>query len=156
MAGPSRIIAKNRKALYRYSLEDRIEAGLVLEGWEIVSLRAGRVQISDSYVVFRNGEAWLIGAVITPSQHISGRQLLDPSRSRKLLLSRSQINRLAVAVKRARYTCVCMELYWKGHLIKGTIALGKGKKLYDKRESEKRRTLQREQEEAMSLRRRPD
>lgn len=144
-------IAVNRRARHEYHLEETFEAGVVLEGWEVKSLRAGNVQVAGGYVIVREGEAWLLGVIITPLPDATATSASD--RTRKLLLSRREIAKLEGAVSRKGYTAVCVSLYWKRHLAKCEIALGKGKKLYDKRETERRRTLDREQEQALRDRR---
>lgn len=139
-------IAQNKKARFDYHLEEKFEAGLALQGWEVKSLRAGKAQITDSYVLLKNGEAWLIGALITPLQTTSTHFVIDPTRTRKLLLNRKQLSSLIGAVQQKGYTCVCLSLYWKGHLVKAEIALAKGKQLHDKRETEKERDWNREKQ----------
>jgi SsrA-binding protein len=139
-------IAQNKKARFDYHLEEKLEAGIVLQGWELKSLRAGKAQITDSYVLLKNGEAWLIGALITPLQTVSTHYVTDPTRTRKLLLGRREIDRLIGATQQKGYTCVCTALYWKGHLVKAAIALAKGKQLHDKRETEKERDWNREKQ----------
>jgi len=137
-------IALNKKAGHDYYIEQRIEAGMVLEGWEVKSLRAGRVQVKESYVKILHGEAFLIGAHISPlptaSTHISP----DPTRTRKLLLQRSELHRLIGQTERAGYTLVPTAMYWKRGRAKLEIGLAKGKKLHDKRASEKDKDWQRE------------
>jgi len=139
-------IALNKKAGHDYYIEQRIEAGMVLEGWEVKSLRAGRVQVKESYVKILHGEAFLIGAHISPlptaSTHISP----DPTRTRKLLLRRSELHRLIGQTERAGYTLVPTAMYWKRGRAKLEIGLAKGKKLHDKRASEKDKDWQREKE----------
>lgn len=142
-------IASNRKARFDFHLEDSIEAGLMLQGWEVKSLRAGKGQITDSYVLFKNGEAWLVGALITPLNTVSTHFVVDPTRTRKLLLSKRELDRLIGATTQKGHTCVCTELYWKGHLVKARIALAKGKQLHDKRETEKDRDWDREKQRVM-------
>lgn len=139
-------IAQNKKAHFDYHLEEKFEAGIALQGWELKSLRAGKAQITDSYVLLKNGEAWLIGALITPLQTVSTHYVTDPTRTRKLLLSRREIDHLIGATHQKGYTCVCTALYWKGHLVKAAIALAKGKQLHDKRETEKERDWNREKQ----------
>ena len=139
-------IAQNKKARFDYHLEEKFEAGLALQGWEVKSLRAGKAQITDSYVLLKNGEAWLIGALITPLQTASTHFVVDPTRTRKLLLNRRQLNSLIGSVQQKGYTCVCLSLYWKGHLAKAEIALAKGKQEHDKRETEKERDWNREKQ----------
>lgn len=140
----SNTIALNRKARHDFFIEDRLEAGLVLEGWEVKSLREGRAQLSESYVLLRNGEAWLFGAHVTPLPTASTHIHPDPTRTRKLLLQRSEINRLIGAVERKGYTLVPLALYWKRGRAKLEIGLAKGKKEYDKRATDKDRDWQRE------------
>jgi SsrA-binding protein len=140
----SNTIALNRKARHDFFIEDRLEAGLVLEGWEVKSLRDGRAQLSESYVLLRNGEAWLFGAHVTPLPTASTHIHPDPTRSRKLLLQRSEINRLIGAVERKGYTLVPLALYWKRGRAKLEVGLAKGKKEYDKRATDKDRDWQRE------------
>ena len=140
----SSTIALNRKARHDFFIEDRLEAGLVLEGWEVKSLRAGRAQLSESYVLLRNGEAWLFGAHVTPLPTASTHIHPDPTRTRKLLLQHSEINRLIGAVERKGYTLVPLALYWKRGRAKLEIGLAKGKKEYDKRATDKDRDWQRE------------
>lgn len=139
-------IAQNKKARFDYHLEERFEAGIALQGWEVKSLRAGKAQLTDSYVLLKNGEAWLLGALITPLQTTSTHFVIDPQRTRKLLLNRKQLNQLIGGVQQKGYTCVCLSLYWKGHLAKAEIALAKGKQLHDKRETEKERDWNREKQ----------
>lgn len=139
-------IAQNKKARFDYHLEEKFEAGISLQGWEVKSLRAGKAQITDAYVLLKNSEAWLIGGLITPLQTASTHFVVDPTRTRKLLLNRRQLNALIGGVQQKGYTCVCLSLYWKGHLVKAEIALAKGKQLHDKRETEKERDWNREKQ----------
>lgn len=143
-AQTSSTIAKNKKSRHDYLLEDRFEAGMVLEGWEVKSIRDGRVQLRDSYVVLKNSEAWLMGTHITPlktaSTHITPVEL----RARKLLLNRRELNRLVGAVERKNYTIVPTVMYWSKNRVKIEIALAKGKKLHDKRASDKDRDWSRQ------------
>ncbi|MCD6056076.1 MAG: SsrA-binding protein [Gammaproteobacteria bacterium] len=142
----TKTVALNRKASHDYFLEERFEAGLVLEGWEVKSLRDGRLQLKESYVILKNGAAWLIGAHIsalpTASTHINP----DPTRSRKLLLHQRELNKLIGATERKGYTVVPLSLYWKRGRAKLEIALVKGKKQHDKRSVVKMRELDREKE----------
>ena len=142
----SSTIALNKKSRHDYQLEDRFEAGLALEGWEVKSLRAGRVQIRDSYVILKNGEAFLFGAHITPLPTASTHIHPDPLRSRKLLLNRQELHKLIGAVERKGYTLIPTALYWKKGRAKLEIALAKGKQLHDKRASEKDRDWQRQKQ----------
>jgi len=137
-------IALNKKAQHDYFIEQRYEAGLVLSGWEVKSLRAGKAQLVDSYVLLKDGEAWLLGCHITPLASASTHVYADPTRSRKLLLSKRELGKLFGAVQQKGYACIALALYWKKHLIKCEIALGKGKKAFDKRHSEKERDAGRE------------
>lgn len=143
---PNNTIAQNKKARFDYHLEEKLEAGIALQGWEMKSLRAGKAQLTDSYVLLKNGEAWLIGALITPLQTVSTHFVVDPTRTRKLLLKKREIDHLIGATQQKGYTCVCTALYWKGHLVKAAIALAKGKQLHDKRETEKERDWNREKQ----------
>lgn len=140
----SNIIVQNRKARFDYTIEDCYEAGMALTGWEVKSLRAGKVQLVDSYVIFKDGEAWLLGSLITPLQTASTHFVTDPQRTRKLLLKRREIDKLMAQVEQKGYTCVCTKIYWKNHLIKAEIALAKGKATHDKRAAEKERDWNRE------------
>ena len=137
-------IVVNKKARHDYFIEDRFEAGVALEGWEVKSLRAGRVQLVDSYVIIKNGEAWLLGALIPPLPTVSTHYEPDPRRTRKLLLHREELNKLIGAVERKGYTLVALSLYWKRGKCKAEVGLAKGKQAHDKRASERDRDWQRE------------
>jgi SsrA-binding protein len=139
-------IALNKKAGHEYHIEQRLECGLALEGWEVKGMRAGRVQLKESYVKILHGEAFLIGAHISPLASASTHVQPDPTRSRKLLLHKSELNRLIGQTERAGYTLVPTALYWKRGRAKLEIGLAKGKKLHDKRATEKDRDWQREKE----------
>jgi len=139
-------ICLNKKASFDYFLKERFEAGLVLEGWEVKSLRAGRVQLRDTYVLLKNQEAWLLGSVITPLPTASTHIHPDSQRTRKLLLNRSELNKLRGAVERKGQTLIPTAMYWKQGRAKVEIALATGKKDYDKRASEKDKDWQREKE----------
>ena len=143
---PSNTIAQNRKARHDFHIEETFEAGLALEGWEVKSLRAGRAQLVDSYVIFKQGEAWLLGALISPLETTSKHFDVNPARTRKLLLNLKEINDIRVSIERKGFTCVALELYWKKNLIKLKIGLAKGKKQYDKRQDLKDKDLKREQD----------
>jgi SsrA-binding protein len=138
-----RLIAENRKARFDYFIEDRYEAGLSLQGWEVKAMRAGRAQLKEAYVYMRGGEAFLIGAHISPLASASTHVTPDPVRTRKLLLNRSELNHLVGAVERRGYTMVPLELYWKNGRAKLQVGLAKGKKQHDKRATEKDRDWQR-------------
>ena len=139
-----RLIAENRRARYDYFIEERLEAGLALEGWEVKAMRAGRAQLAEAYVYVRNGEVFLIGAHLSPLKTTSTHKVADPVRTRKLLLHRSQIDHLVGATERRGYTIVPLELYWKKGRAKLQIGLAKGKKQHDKRATEKERDWQRD------------
>ena len=130
-------IALNKKARHEYHIEERLEAGVQLLGWEVKSLREGKGQITEAYVLFRDGEAFLFNAQITPLNTASTHVIADPTRTRKLLLHAKEIARLMGKVDQAGHTCVPLALYWKKNKVKCEIALVKGKKLYDKREKER-------------------
>jgi len=144
-----RLIAENRRARYDYFIEERLEAGIALEGWEVKSMRAGRAQLTEAYVNVRNGEAFLIGAHLSPLRTTSTHKVADPVRSRKLLMHRKEIDRLIGSVERKGYTVVPLELYWKHGRAKLQIGLAKGKKQHDKRNTEKDRDWQRDKARAM-------
>ncbi len=150
--GGKALIAENRKARHDYFIEDRYEAGLSLMGWEIKSLRAGRAQLTEAYVVIRGGEMFLIGAHLSPLNSASTHVIADPTRSRKLLLNRVEIDRLVGAVERDGYTIVPLELYWKQGRAKLRIGLAKGKKQHDKRATEKDRDWQRDKARVLRIR----
>jgi SsrA-binding protein len=143
---PSARIADNKKARFDYAIEATFEAGLSLEGWEVKSLRDGRAQITESYVHLRAGEAWLLGAQITPLPTASTHIRTDPTRTRKLLLHRNELDRLIGAVERKGYTLVPLNLHWSKGRAKIDIGLAKGKKAHDKRASIKDRDWKRQQE----------
>ncbi|MGF6592929.1 SsrA-binding protein [Pseudomonas sp. 2835] len=146
---PTGTIAQNKKARHDYFIEHKFEAGLVLSGWEVKSLRAGKAHLTDSYVVLKDGEAWLMGSHITPLTAASTHVIADPTRTRKLLLNRRELERLHAAVQQKGYTCVALSIYWSKHLIKCEIALGKGKKEYDKRDTQRERDSDRELQRAV-------
>jgi SsrA-binding protein len=146
---PSNTIAQNKKARHDYHLSDNIEAGIVLDGWEVKAIRAGSGQIVDSYVIFKNNEAYLLGSFISPVNTTSTHVLPDPTRTRKLLLNRRELDRLMNAVEQKGRACICTSLYWKNHLVKAEIALGVGKKDHDKRQSEKEKDWNREKQRTL-------
>ena len=135
-------IVLNKKARHDYFLQDTFEAGVVLEGWEVKSLRLKKVQLIDSYVLIKDGVAFLLGCNVTPLNTASTHVIADPSRTKKLLLHSKELAKLFVAVQQKGNTCVAVKLYWKGHLIKCQIALAKGKQDHDKRATEKDREWQ--------------
>ena len=139
-------IVRNKTARHEYFIEDTFEAGVVLEGWEVKSLREGRVQLKESYVMIRQGEIWLSNVHISPLLTVSTHITAYPTRLRKLLLHAHEITRLIAAVDRKGYTLVAMTLYWKNNRVKLEVGLGKGKKLHDKRASDKERTWNRDKQ----------
>jgi SsrA-binding protein len=147
---PDNTIAQNKKARFDYQLSDKLEAGLALQGWEVKSLRAGKGQLTDSYVLFKDGEAWLLGAQIQPLASASTHFVTDPTRTRKLLLKHKEIANLQQATDQKGYTVVATALYWKKHMVKCQVALGKGKQLHDKRQTEKERDWNRQKQRIMS------
>ena len=144
-AGSSTIIT-NKKARHDFYIEDRFEAGMVLEGWEIKSLREGKVQIVDSYVFIKDGEAWVTNIIITPLKTASTHIHPQPNRTRKLLLHRMEIDRLQGAIERKGYTLLALSIYWKFGRVKAEIALAKGKQDHDKRATDKERDWKREKQ----------
>jgi SsrA-binding protein len=138
----SNSIARNRKARHNYFIEETYEAGLALEGWEVKSLREGKGQLSEAYVTIRNGEALLLGANITPLKTASTHVRADPTRTRKLLMHRRELDRLTGLVERQGMTLVPLELYWKSGRAKLAVGLAKGKKQHDKRADQKDRDWQ--------------
>jgi SsrA-binding protein len=142
-------IIDNRKAFFDYFIEERYEAGLVLEGWEVKALRAGRGQIKEGYVVIKAGELFLIGTHISPLPEASKFANLDPVRTRKLLLHRDQIDKLIGKIEQRGHTLVPLNFHYKEGRVKCEIGLAKGKKLHDKRETEKKRDWDRERARLM-------
>jgi SsrA-binding protein len=142
-------IVDNRKAFHDYFIEERFEAGLALEGWEVKAMRAGRAHLTEAYVVVKNGELMLIGAHITPLTTASTHVNADPTRTRKLLMHREEINRLVGKVERAGYTLTPLNLHFRNGRIKLEIGLAKGKKQHDKRATIKEREWNREQQRLM-------
>jgi SsrA-binding protein len=149
---PSSRIADNKKAAYNYFFEERFEAGMVLEGWEVKSLREGKVQLTDGYVVIREGELYVIGCQINPLKSASTHINPDSVRTKKLLLHKEQIRRLIGKVEQKGYTLVPLNLHWKAGKVKCEIALAKGKAEHDKRDTIKDREGKREVERAMKNR----
>ncbi|MDN0075494.1 SsrA-binding protein SmpB [Crenobacter sp. SG2303] len=142
-------ILQNRKAFHDYFIEDKLEAGLVLEGWEVKAIRAGRVQLKESYVNWKGGAFWLVGSHITPLPTASTHIKPDPVRPRKLLMNQSEINKLIGKVERAGYTLVALDLHYNKGRIKAEVGLARGKKQHDKRQSEKDREWDREKQRMM-------
>ncbi|QBK05439.1 SsrA-binding protein SmpB [Hylemonella gracilis] len=148
---PARI-ADNKKASFNYHIEERFEAGMVLEGWEVKALREGKVQLTDGYVVIRNGELFLIGCQINPLGTASTHIRPDAVRTKKLLLHKDEIRRLIGKVEQKGHTLVPLNLHWKNGKVKAEIALAKGKAEHDKRDTIKEREGKREVERAMKQR----
>jgi SsrA-binding protein len=145
-------IALNKRARHEYFIEETYDAGLSLQGWEVKSLRAGRAQITEAYVLVKDGEAWLLGAHVAPLPTTSTHVVADPTRTRKLLLQRSELDRLVGAVERKGYTVVPLRLHWRHGKAKLEIGLAKGKKAHDKRATEKDRDWAREKSRLLKAR----
>ena len=141
---PDNTIAQNRLARHDYFIEDDIEVGIVLEGWEVKSLREGNLQLKESYIMVKNGEIWLIGAHISPLNTVSTHVKVDPRRTRKLLAHRTEIDRLVGMVERKGYTLVALSAYWVRGRAKLKIGIAKGKKSHDKRATLKERDWKRD------------
>jgi SsrA-binding protein len=144
-------IVDNKKALHDYFIEERFEAGLVLDGWEVKAIRAGRVQLKEAYVVLRNEEVFLIGCHISPLPTASTHINPDPTRTRKLLLHAEEIAKLIGKVERAGYTLVPLDLHYAKGRVKIAVGLARGKKQHDKRETEKKRDWEREKQRLMRV-----
>lgn len=145
-------IVQNRKAFHDYFVEDRYEAGLVLEGWEVKAIRAGRAQIGDAHVIVKGGALWLLGAHISPLPTASTHVTPDPVRTRKLLLHAEEVRRLVGKVEQRGYTLIPLDLHYKKGRIKVEIALARGKLKHDKRASEREREWQREKQRVLRSR----
>lgn len=145
----SSTIALNKRARHEYFIEEQFEAGIALEGWEVKALRAGRASITEAYVVVKDGEIWLLGGQITPLPQASTHVHADPSRTRKLLLHRREIDRLIGSVDREGYTLIPLAMYWKKGFAKLDVGLAKGKKQYDKRQTKKEQDWQRQKARVM-------
>jgi len=146
---PANTIALNKKVRYDYFIEERLEAGIALQGWEVKSLRMGRIQLKESYVVLKSNEIWLIGAHVSPLATASTHVDPDPLRTRKLLMHRKEINRLIGIVERRGYTLVPTAMYWKHGRAKLEIGTARGKKKFDKRATEKDRDWAREKQRVL-------
>ena len=144
-------IAQNKKAFHDYFVEQKSEAGIALEGWEVKAIRAGRVQLKEAYVIVRNSEIFLIGCHISPLLSASTHLQPDPVRTRKLLLHAEEINRLIGSVERAGYTLLPLDMHYTRGRIKLEIGLAKGKKQHDKRQAEKEREWQREKQRLLKM-----
>jgi SsrA-binding protein len=148
-AAAVKTIALNKRSRHEYHLEERFEAGLALQGWELKAIRAGRANITDAYAMIRDGEMFLYGSQVTPLISASTHVVPEDRRTRKLLLHRREIDRLIGRVQRDGYTVVLTALYWKGNKVKAEIALAKGKQTHDKREASKERDWAREKQRVM-------
>ena len=146
---PGSTIALNKRAKHEYHIDERYEAGLALQGWEVKSLRAGRINFGDSYATVKNGEIYLFGASIPPLISASTHVVTDDRRTRKLLLHRGEIDKLIGAIERKGYTLVPTAMYWKDNRVKVEIGLAKGKQDHDKRAAEKDRDWNREKQQTM-------
>ena len=146
---PDTPIVQNKKVRHDYFIEDTFEAGVALQGWEVKSLRAKKSQLTDTYVLIKDGEAFLLGCHITPLDTASTHVVADPTRTKKLLLHKTELARLFSATQQKGYTCVCTKLYWKSHLVKAQIALAKGKQAHDKRATLKDRQWNIEKQRAV-------
>ena len=147
--GKDSTIALNKRARHEYHIDERYEAGLSLQGWEVKSLRAGRINFGDSYALIKNGEIYLFGASIPPLLSASTHVVADDRRTRKLLLHRAEIDKLIGAVERKGYTIIPTAMYWKHNRVKVEVGLAKGKQDHDKRAAEKDRDWNREKQRAM-------
>lgn len=149
---PSNVIARNRKARHDYAIENTLEAGIALEGWEVKSLRDGRLQLRDSFATVRDGEIWLLGAHITPLPTVSTHVTASPLRDRKLLLKRDEISRLIGAVERRGYTLIALDMHWTRGRAKVLLAMARGKKQHDKRAADRNRDWERERARVLRAR----
>lgn len=145
----SNTIAKNKSARFEFAISDEYEAGMELQGWEVKAIRSGKVNISESYVFLRNGEAFISGVQITPLNAASTHVVADPTRTRKLLLNRREIDKLLGAVNRDGETIVALSMYWKGSWVKLKVGTAKGKKLHDKRADKKDKDWKRDKARIM-------
>ena len=136
---PDTTIVLNKKARHDYFIEDSFETGIALQGWEVKSLRLKKVQLVDSYVLIKDGEAFLLGCNVNPLNTTNTHTIADPGRTKKLLLHKKELAKLFSAIQQKGHTCVCVKMYWKNHLVKCQIALAKGKQAHDKRATEKDR-----------------
>ena len=143
---PDNTIVQNKRARFDYTLLESFEAGISLSGWEVKSLREGKAQLTDSYVLMKDGEAFLLGAQITPLDTASTHFVTDPIRTRKLLLNKKELAKIPAATSAKGQTCVCTRLYWKGHLVKAAISLAQGKQTHDKRDTQRDRDWNRQKQ----------
>ena len=142
-------ILKNKKAFHDYFIEDKYEAGIVLKGWEVKSIRASQADLKDGYVLMKKGEAWLIGMSITPLPEVTHKA--DPLRTRKLLLTKSELSKIFKLTQEKGLTCIPIRLFWKENLVKITVSLGKGKSKFDKRQSIKQREWDKEKAKTTNI-----
>jgi SsrA-binding protein len=142
-------IALNKRARHEYHIDEHYEAGIALQGWEVKSLRAGRINLGDAYAIVKNGEIFLFGASIVPLISASTHVIADDRRTRKLLLNRAEIDKLVGAIERKGYTLIPLALYWKQNRVKVDIGVARGKQEHDKRDSEKERDWNREKQRVM-------
>jgi len=142
-------IALNKRARHEYHIDEHYEAGIALQGWEVKSLRAGRINLGDAYAIVKNGEIFLFGASIVPLISASTHVVADDRRTRKLLLNRAEIDKLVGAIERKGYTLVPLALYWKQNRVKGDLGVARGKQEHDKRDTEKERDWNREKQRVM-------
>ena len=145
----SKTVASNKKARFDYFLEEKFVAGLSLEGWEVKSLSQGKLNIKESYIKDIKDELWLVGAKIDPAAYINQKESVNPLRFRKLLLKKKEVSKILFAISAKGQTCIPVKLFWKGQLAKLEIALAKGKKNYDKKQTKKDADIQRDQERAL-------
>tara|TARA_B100001996_G_scaffold165059_2_gene125862 strand:+ start:787 stop:1242 length:456 start_codon:yes stop_codon:yes gene_type:complete len=145
----SKTVASNKKARFDFFLEEKFIAGLSLEGWEVKSLREGKLNIKESYIKDIKDELWLVGAKIDPAAYINQKESVNPLRFRKLLLKKKEVSKILFAISAKGQTCIPVKLFWKGQLAKLEIALAKGKKNYDKKQTKKDADIQRDQERAL-------
>tara|TARA_E500000331_G_C17041949_1_gene619982 strand:- start:127 stop:582 length:456 start_codon:yes stop_codon:yes gene_type:complete len=145
----SKTVASNKKARFDFFLEEKFIAGLSLEGWEVKSLREGKLNIKESYIKDIKDELWLVGAKIDPAAFINQKESVNPLRFRKLLLKKKEVSKILFAISAKGQTCIPVKLFWKGQLAKLEIALAKGKKSYDKKQAKKDADIQRDQERAL-------
>ena len=143
------LIVKNKTASRNYTLGQAYQAGIVLEGWEVKSLREGKLNIKEAYIKDIKGELFLVGARIDPAHYINQKELIEPGRFRKLLLNKREVEKILFAISAKGQTCVPVKLFWKGHLAKLEIALAKGKKNIDKKQTKKIADIERDQERAL-------
>ncbi|MFT7558326.1 MAG: SsrA-binding protein [Flavobacteriales bacterium] len=146
----SNTIALNRRARFDFHIDEKIEAGIELMGWEVKSIRKGNAQLTESYVIIQNDEAWILGCQIQPLPTASTHFVTEPTRTRKLLMHRRQIDKIKVMTQQKGHTVVATAMYWKAHLIKVEVGLARGKQQHDKRQTEKERDWSRDKQRVLS------